>query len=193
MGLQEIQQSIQTQTNTQVAEIQKSSQARLNEVKKSWQERASARREQLLARAQNKANQKIQQARFMLQAKGSAEILRRKAALIDSAYTKAGQQLAQLDDQRYVALMLKLIQELPSTPGSLLSVGNKEALLKKALRESGAKHEIADKTVKGSGGFWYRSAEIEINNTFEALIDQVRESTQLVLAQTLFGSNPEKN
>jgi len=186
MSLDDIKKSILAEAKTEAKKIEAEGDAKIAELKKSWQTKTEEKKQEIIASAQRKTNQKIQQTQFKLQSQTQSEILQQKQRIIDKVYKTALQKLADFEGEKYVSLMEKLIADLPASQGELSSTKEKESLLKKALKNTGQKYEIAKDTITGTGGFIFQSDRIEINDTFSALIHNSKEQTILRVTNLLF-------
>jgi len=188
MALDDIKKAILAEAEKEIKSIEAEGETRIKSIQAVWTEKIETKKQEIVAAAQRKANQKIQQTQFKLSAQTQTEILSQKQKLIDQAYKTALQNLSNLDNEKYIDLMVKLIDLLPKTDGQIFSVKDKEDLLKKALRQSGRKYDFAKETVSGTGGFIFKSKEVEINNTFAALVNNSKEQTILLVSNKLFNT-----
>ncbi|MEA3398544.1 MAG: V-type ATP synthase subunit E family protein [Patescibacteria group bacterium] len=191
MALDDIKKTILDQARKEADEIIRQGEKKADEIKAEWDKKVENRKEEIVASAQRKTNQKIQQTQFKIQAQSQTEILNYKQKIIDQVYQIALKELANLGDKDYIELMEKLIKQLPSGGGEILSVGNKEKLVKKALDKSGKKYDFSEKIAKGKGGFIFRSKKLEIDNTFATLVDHAKSQTILEVTGLLFGQKEE--
>ena len=189
MALDDIKAAILAEATKSAQAITADGQAKTAALKADWDRKLETKKQELLTAAKQKTIQKIQQSRLKLQAQAQTELITQKQKLIDKVYKQALTKLSELTDDQYVDLMVKLINRLPELEGKLLSVKDKESLLKKALKKSGHKFELADETVHGQGGFYFTSKTIDINYTFSSLINSTREETLLEIAAKLFNEN----
>jgi len=189
MALDDIKKAILEQAKKESENIISQAEKKAADVKIDWDKKLEEKKQEIIASAKRKANQKIQQTQFKLQAQAQTELLNQKQQIINRAYKAALQKLSSLEDDKYVDLMAKLITDLPSGEGSLISVKDKEALLKKALKKSGKKFDILTETTSGNGGFIFRSKKLEINNTFAALINNAKQDSILEVTDILFGQS----
>lgn len=187
MALENIQKNIIEEAEKQASDIITAAEQNAAEIKKQWEDKRNEKRLHLIEESKRKTAQKIQQTDFLLHAQTNSEILNQKNKIIDKVYKLALQKLKNLNESEYIDFIAKLIEAVPSE-GILVSVAGREELLKKALKKTGKKLDVAKETIKGGGGFIYRSEKMEINNTFEALIDSSKESTLLPVSTLLFGN-----
>lgn len=191
MALEDIKKAIDEQTQTEIAQIDQEGNKKVAEVQAAWNKKIADKRQAIIASAQRKANQKIQQTEFKMQSQNQTEVLNQKKQILERVYKNALQKLTSLDDNQYVELVANLIAKIPETEGSLISVKDKEALLKKALKKSGKKFDILDETIGGHGGFIFRSEKVEIDQTFATLVENSKEDTLLEVSSKLFNREQE--
>lgn len=191
MALDNIKKSILDDAQAQITTLDSETKQRIDEINAVWSKKINSRKSEIIASAQKKTDQKVMQMEFKLQAQSQAKVLEAKQQLIDTVYKTAYKQLSDLNDNDYVKLLSNLIKELPGDAGILISVENKESQLKKALKESGKKFDVSKETVRGSGGFVFKSDDIEINQTFQTLINQAKDSTLTEIARILFSNKEE--
>lgn len=189
MALEDIKKAILDEANKTIKEIEKNGEEKIAQINAEWNDKLKERREQILAIAQRKADQKIQQTQFKLQAQTKMEILTRKQKIIDKVFDSAVKKLQALDNNQYVELMTNLIAYPTSDEGKLVSAQNKEPLLKKALHKSGKNYELLAETLKTSGGFFFRSKNVDMDFTFAALVSNAKEKTTLEINRVLFNQN----
>jgi len=200
MALDDIKKAILAEAEKEVKKIEAGGEKKVAVVRDEWSKKIEIRKQEIIASGQRKANQKVQQTQFKVQAQAQTEILNQKQRIIDQVYKLALQKLGELDDDKYTELLAGLINQLPESKGELISVTGKESQLKKALRKSGKKYDIAKETVAGNGlpaealakagGFIFKSKEVEIDNTFTTLVKNAKEETILEVSNLLFNNKP---
>ena len=129
----------------------------------------------------------------------SAELEGRKMRLatkqdsIAKCFEKAVDKLAEMPEDDYINLMVKLIHETGMTQGELLlnqkdhkAVGSK--IVKQVnSSEKFEKLELSKETINAKGGFVLRNGAIEINTTLESMVSTVKESVTPEVVEALFG------
>jgi vacuolar-type H+-ATPase subunit E/Vma4 len=188
MAITDITHAIIQEAEKQAADVITQAHVKTQEIEKNWKEKIAVKKQDLIIGAQNKARQKVMQAEFKLHSSIQTEILEQKRELLGKVYQLGVKKLSQLDDDQYISLMEKLITAIPGEDGKLLSTKNKEDLLKKALKKSGKSFEMSKNTVPGTGGFIFQSKEIEIDNTINSLVEDIRQKTELEFSKKLFNS-----
>tara|TARA_Y100000031_G_C8192413_1_gene372028 strand:+ start:222 stop:785 length:564 start_codon:yes stop_codon:yes gene_type:complete len=185
MALAEIQKHIQTKADEQIAKIQAASSKQVKESKVEWEKKLVDERERVLAEINRNADSKLTQAKFKIRERVNAEKLKAKQAQIDQVYNQALQSLSELSDADYTELMVKLLEGLKGTEGSLSTCTKRKAQLEDALSKAGLKAEIKD-DLQSVGGFVFHTEATDIDNTFETLIDQTKERTLIDVHSKLF-------
>jgi V/A-type H+-transporting ATPase subunit E len=188
MAITDITNAIIKEAEKQASDIVAQAHVKTQKIEKDWEEKIVAKKQELIAGAQNKARQKVMQTEFKLHSSIQTELLNQKRKLLDKVYNSVAKKLSGLSDDQYVSLMEKLIDELPGKDGELFSTRDKEDLLKKALKKSGKSFEINKETVPGTGGFIFRSKEVEIDNTVNSLVEDMRQKTELEVSKKLFNN-----
>ena len=189
MALDDIKKEILAEAEKEAKKIGQEGEDRINTVRDEWARKVEVKKQEIIATAQRKTDQKIQQSQFKVQSQSQTEILNQKQTVIDKVYKLALQKLTEIDDDKYIDLMKKLINQLPDGEGELTSVKDKDNLLKKALRKSGKKYDLARDAINGSGGFIFRSKKVEIDNTFATLVNNAKEQTILEISGLLFNQS----
>lgn len=188
MSLQDILQSIEKKADEEIDSLERQAVEKKQQLESDWNKKIDDRKEELLAEAKRKADDKVRQAEFVAKSQAQQELLLAKQKVIGQSYQKALGALAQLDEQNYVALLTKLLKQIPENTGKIASVKNKTELLEKALALSGKNFEMVTETISGTGGFIFSSEKLDIDNTFEALVENVKDSTSTEVAKILFGN-----
>ncbi|MDX9892865.1 MAG: V-type ATP synthase subunit E [Patescibacteria group bacterium] len=191
MALDDIKKAILAEADAEIKTVIQQGEQKIGQLKADWNRKLEEHKQAIVATAKRKATQKIQQTQFKLQAQAQTEIINQKQNIIDRVYKSALNKLNGLNDSDYVVLMIKLINRLPEEDGKLISAKGKEALLKKALKQSGRKFEVLAETANVSGGFVFRSKSVEIDNTFTSLINNSRDWTVLEVSKMLFNRDQQ--
>ena len=189
MAFDDIKKAILAEAKKEAENIEAEGRKKAAELKLIWDKKLEAKKVEIMNSVKQKANQKIQQSQFKLQAQSQTEIIGQKQKLIDKVYKQALAKLTELSDDKYVDLVTDLITGLPAGDGKLISVKDKENLLKKALKKSGRKFELDSENIAGQGGFIFHSKEVDIDYTFSTLINSAREETILAITNKLFNHN----
>lgn len=123
------------------------------------------------------------------------KMLAAKVAVLDDVFAKAKQAVGQLPDDQYLSLMTDLMKKAVETGDEEIIVGKNEtrindAFVKKVNRDLGAGFKgnlrLADERADIAGGFILSHGKVRINASSDVLVDRLRESMQIELADELF-------
>ena len=187
MALNEIINHIQTKVDEEVAKIDARSTKQADERKNEWEKRLTDERDRILAEINRNADTKLTQAKFKIRERVNAEKLKTKQAQLDSVYEKALQELSELGDTEYTDLMVKLLEPLKAESGQISTCAKRAQALKSALSKVGLEAQVKD-DLDCIGGFIFHSDQVDLDNRFETIMDQVREETLIEVHQTLFSN-----
>lgn len=194
-GLENIIGKIQSDANEKCAAI-------INEAKKE----AAARTEKAKAEAQKeyekivnagreKADRLIELSNKRIAQSEKSELLKAKVEAIDSVIASAGEVLASLPAERYFGVLLKLLKDHCISGEGLIFLNSDdlarlpEDFEKNAAEcgaENGAELSVSDKGVPIKNGFLLKYGDIEINCTFDALIEEKRDELKEIVNSILF-------
>ena len=119
-------------------------------------------------------------------------ILGAKQEAIQKSFDLALEKLKSMPEDKYLSYLTEEIIKIPVNEGIIIlnqrdrdKIGEK---LIEAVNQSlnAAKYKLSDKTINVSGGFLLRSGNIEINNTFETLLNSVKDDLTSEVANALF-------
>jgi V/A-type H+-transporting ATPase subunit E len=175
---------IVSQARSKAADRKAASQSRRQEYAQQTEEKAKAAGEDKLA-------QMLAAARMDLRKR----ILAAKAELFNEVFDKARQRINTLPDGAYLDLMGRLLAQSVQTGDEEVLVGEKETrinpdFLKQVNKKLGPGFKgnlrLSAEKADIDGGFILRRGKVQINNSTEVLIDQVREQMETGLIQELF-------
>lgn len=187
MALNDILNHIQTKVDQEVAEIEANSSKELLKRKDELEKRLIDERERILSEINRNANTKLTQAKFKIRERVNAEKLKTKQAQLDSVYAKALQELGDLSDSDYTELMVKLLEPIKGQVGQLSTCAKRVQALKQATGQVGLDVQISD-NLESIGGFVFHSDQVDLDNRFETIMEQVRQETLIEVHQTLFSN-----
>lgn len=190
MAFNDIKKTILNEAKINATKVIDDSKIQANQIESNWQDKISTRKKEIINIANNRIQQKICQAQFKTQIDMQDNILNKKNEIINQVFNSILEKLSTLSDNQYTALMQKYIEQLSDTQGVLMTNKNKKSLLEQAVKKSGKNISISNQTINSSGGFIFQSDKIDINYTFESLIDELKHQHALTVAQMLFN---EKN
>ena len=125
------------------------------------------------------------------------EFLAEKRKILDEVFEQAHQQLQNLPDKEYRALIKKLILDAVETGDEEVVVDTNEnrinyEFIKEINRELGPDYKsnlrLSDQRQDLGAGFILKRGKIKTNVSMEVLLDQARKELEIELAKELFGN-----
>ncbi|WP_312814351.1 V-type ATP synthase subunit E family protein [Sedimentibacter sp.] len=119
-------------------------------------------------------------------------ILGAKQEAIQKSFDLALEKLKSMPEDKYLNYLTEEIIKIPANEGIIIlnqrdrdKIGEK---LIKAVNQrlNVQRYKLSDNTINASGGFLLRSGNIEINNTFETLLNSIRDDLTSEVANALF-------
>lgn len=187
MSLTDILKTIKSEAETEAQKIKEEAEIEIDELKKQLANKIAQEQTKLLANFRVAMEKKVKQAKFAKESALKTLILKKKREILNRVYDKVIEKIIG-DDKVYASVIKKATEQLPKVDNAeiVLASGNPERT-KKALGALRLKCKISDDTVETKGGFVLRSETLEIDNTIGALVEQIRDETEIEVSQILFG------
>lgn len=123
---------------------------------------------------------------------GRKMLLSAKQEAIKKSFNAAIDKLKAMPEDEYLSFLAQEIVKIPNCEGSIVlnakdreNIG--ERLVKTVNEKLGAeKVALSKNTVKASGGFVLKRGSVEINSTFETLLDSMKDELTGEIANALF-------
>ena len=123
---------------------------------------------------------------------GRKMLLSAKQEAIKKSFNAAIDKLKAMPEDKYLSFLAQEIVKIPNCEGSIVlnakdreNIG--ERLVKTVNEKLGAeKVALSKNTVKASGGFVLKRGSVEINSTFETLLDSMKDELTGEIANALF-------
>ena len=123
---------------------------------------------------------------------GRKMLLSAKQEAIKKSFNAAIDKLKVMPEEKYLSFLAQEIVKIPNCEGSIVlnakdreNIG--ERLVKTVNEKLGAeKVALSKNTVKASGGFVLKRGSVEINSTFETLLDSMKDELTGEIANALF-------
>jgi len=152
--------------------------------------------EEIVAEAKRKAEEEKKRRITLASLESRNAILMEKATLTDEVFSRAVENIIALPKDKYLELLVKtLVSCAPEGDSEVIlcerdkEIGNE--LVERANTElsstSKAKVRLSEETRPILGGFILRGPGVEINNSLEAQVNQVREKVEPLVIEKLFG------
>jgi V/A-type H+-transporting ATPase subunit E len=145
--------------------------------------------------AQEAAEDKLQRMLANARMTNAKQMLAAKVEILDSVFDKAKTAVKELPDDQYLSLMTKLIKQAVETGDEEIIIGKDErridsSFIKKINRELGVGFKgnlrLSDQRADITGGFILTRGKVQVNASTDVMIDSLRESMEIELAQELF-------
>ncbi len=123
---------------------------------------------------------------------GRKMLLSAKQEAIKKSFDTAIEKLKAMPEDEYLSFLTQGILNIPNSEGTIIlnakdreNIG--ERLVKAVNEKLGAeKVELSKNTVLASGGFVLKKGSVEINSTFETLLDSIKDELTGSIANVLF-------
>lgn len=196
MSLEKILAKIKDDAQREADRIKGQASAKSSQIIKDAKQQADVTKEQLIDEAKQRASRYKERQVSMASLDFRKAVLEEKQKAIDLAFEKAMEQLLSLKGQKYLELLEELILEsvevgdeeliLSSEDQKKLYQGFIESLNVK-LNAEGKKGElkISEETRDISGGVILRRGKIEINSSFESLLESSRDELEAEVSKLL--------
>ena len=151
----------------------------------------------MLEKAKSEAETRKERVISSAELKARNEKLAAKQEVIEEVFSKSVEKLCKLNDREFVKFIKDSILSLDIDGDESLILNNdgqkivsKEVVeqINTELKAKGLKGEIKISETVGSfrGGFVLEKGGVEVNNTFEALVDSLKDELEFEVAQVLF-------
>lgn len=159
-------------------------------------EEANAKSEQIIKDEEKRI--KFEKESLINRMISSAELQKRKMILsskqqgITKGFDVALKKLQEMPEDKYISFLAEQIIKIPNCCGTIfLNEKDKNKIGEKLVKFvndklNGQKLTLSDKTINVSGGFILKSGNIELNSTFETLLNSVKDELTNDVANALF-------
>ncbi len=197
MPLEKIIERISSDAQKKASEIESAAKAKAKGILNEGEREAEKLKARLLTEAEKEAEEERKRALALARLETRSLILAAKQEAVKTAFNKALEKLLGFSDKEYQELIKKMLLKI--TLGDeevILSTKDRKRLgdeflkeVNAALVKTGKKGNLAlsKETKDFQGGFILRSHHLEINSTFSALLDSVRNELEPAIVKVLFG------
>lgn len=197
MPLEKITERILQNGRGKAAAIKREAEAKAQEIIAEAQKRADSQSKEKFSAATRQATEERKRILALAQLEARNDILRAKREVIEEAFRGVLERLCSLSEVGYWELLKKTLVEIAGggeeiilsssdhkrIPREFLNQIN-ELLIKNGKRGS---LKLSRETRNIRGGFILKAGGVEINNSFESLVDSIREEIELEVVGILFG------
>lgn len=196
-GAERIVKRILDDANLKAEEIKAAAVEKSASTETAARQKAAREQEQILEQARKEAEEQKRRIIGVAQLEARKDLLAAKQELISEAFQKSLDQLINMDDSSYLSIIRSMLLDLTETgtetvicsaadlkriPDSFWKEVN-DALVKKG-KKGGI--TLAKETREIRGGFILQAEGVEINCSFESLLDMKRDQLETVIAAVLF-------
>jgi len=187
MALSDILDKIKEETDLKMAELNEEYEAKIlafeAEIKEKKEKAKKEMDEQVKVNSKKILN-KMETAAMM---EAKSKLLKEKRGLLDSIFDEVLDRLISAENYKEMIVGLLKASEIEGDNVLLVPAKGKEEVTASALSASGKPYKMADKSSHIKGGFILESDKIEINNSFESILNkQLRDDLELDVAKMLF-------
>lgn len=188
MALENIIQKIQSDAQKEIESIKKTSVAEADKLEREAEKEFQEIKNKLTDKLRKEQNKYLENAQNAIDSNMKNEILKKKQESLNEVYKKFAQKIMKLPHKDYAKLiLLPLLKQLPRlTNGQILCAERDKNLIAEYLTKNTLPYKISEKNTDTMGGFILQNEEIEINNTLNALVGQLKEETTIEAGKILF-------
>lgn len=193
-GIEKITGRIASDAAQEIASIQAEARRQADEITARYTEQAGRESAELLERGRRSAEERVERLASVAQLEARKLELAAKQEMLAKAYDKALEQLLNLPDQEYTALLAGLAVKASSTgrEAVILSQKDRTRFGKQVVTQANEKLKDGKLTLSGEtraiqGGLVLSDGDVEVNCTFETLVRLQRGELDRELSKLLFG------
>lgn len=186
MALNDILVKIKKETEEKVKKIKEEAALRLQEIEKEWQKKIAAEKEKIFHQAKQRAEKRNKQEEIKMVLTTKNLILTEKQKILENLWQEVLEELAVLDDEKYLELISNLLIKCPKEKGTIIAAAGREKITDQAIKKVHRQDNLSTQTVKARGGFIYQSEAMEIDVTLEELVKEMKEEINVELTKILF-------
>lgn len=190
MALDNILSTIEEETKRQVEAVEQDGLKQKENLQKTLDIDLEEKKQELIKHVEYQAAKKVSQANWEMSSQIRTALLKKKQQLLNKVFEDALSELANLSDDKYVALLVRLLNELPDLDDSakIVPAKNKERLTLQAINKAGSNLSVKQESVNKYGGFLVETKDMTIDMTFESLIRSYQSDHETDVAAKLFDS-----
>ena len=193
-GIEKITGRIASDAAQEIESIQAEARRQAEEITARYAEQAKRESQELLERGRRSAEERVERLASVAQLEARTLELAAKQEMLSKAYDKALEQLLNLPDQEYTALLADLAVKASSTgqEAVILSQKDRTRFGKQVVTLANEKRKDGRLTLSGEtrsiqGGLVLSDGDVEVNCTFETLVRLQRGELDREISKLLFG------
>ncbi len=196
-GADRIIQRVQDDAQAKAEQIKAEAQEKANAIEEDARQKAERRKAHILEQARKTATEQKGRIIGVAQLETRKSLLAAKQEMISEAFDKALDELVNLDDQEYLKVVRDLLLNMAETGSETVIFSEQDRKritddfwkeINEALSKQGKKGELklSEETRNIKGGFILQVSGVEMNCSFEALLDMKRDELEPEIARLLF-------
>jgi len=187
MALQDILDKISKETSKQLEELEKEFKDKKKKLEEQNEEAKKGIDENMHNKVEDRKKKILEKAETLAEREGKNKMLQAKRRLIDTALEEAISALIKADNYEEILTdMLKKV-EIKDENTVVVPARGKEESTKNAIKNSGKKFFLSEKSSDIGGGFILKTDKVEIDNSFETIVkSQMKEDLEIELNKLLF-------
>lgn len=195
MNAEQVVQKILAEANAEAEKIVNSAKAKAAEQASQLEAEIANFDAQTAKLAQEAAEDKLQRMLANARMANAKQTLAAKVAILDEVFEKAKAAVNKLPDDQYLSLTTGLMKQAVETGDEEVVIGKNEKRINERFitqinRQLGAGFKgnlrLSDQRADIAGGFILARGKVQINASTDVLIESLRESMEMELAQALF-------
>ncbi|MBU1446397.1 V-type ATP synthase subunit E [Patescibacteria group bacterium] len=187
MALQDILEQIESETQEKLDAIQAEHETALKKLDNEFAVLAKKTEQEMDEKVTENSGKIMNKMTTHARMEAKTKLLHEKREIMDKVFADALESL--LSSGNYEDNLVNLLKnsDMEGDDVTIIPAKGKEDITKSALKTSGKPYTMSNKTADIKGGFILQSEKIEINNSFESILDnQLRGYLELEVAKTLF-------
>ena len=196
-GLENIIKRIKEDADSMQAQLETQTKSSMDQIMDSARLELEEKRQYMLKQAQTAGQLKQERMVSMAKLEGNKTLLKTKRELMEQVFEKIYQLLGSMPDSEYEQLLIRLITNAnPTESGSIrLNEQDKKRVspefipsVNKAFQQQGKNVSFTLDSVHAghTGGFILVCGNVEINGTFEKILEMQRSELEGIISETLF-------
>lgn len=194
-GLEEMKAAIEEESRRECEAVERQAQEQLAQIREDARAAAHARYQEIMTAARQSCENELQMAKTSGEMETKRLLLRTKTELINETIAMALRQLRELPEQDYLNVLQTLARNYARAGEGEMRLSQRdmerlpasfEQVLNEALAKQGARVRIGAQPARIDGGFLLIYGDIEVNCSFEALLDASLEQVKDALSRELF-------
>ena len=194
MALKDIEEKIISDAEAEADTIISEAKVKAKEILKKADEEGRSFLEKLLSDAKVSASKEIERGVSLARLSARDKLLSLKTRLISEVFEDSIKALRNLSKSDYEAAVLKILALIGPLPAkvNVICAKGREKETEEVIKKTKPKTEFAfsKKTFDGAGGFILSTDEIQINGSFEKLVEELKKENEPEIIRILFASLP---